>query len=91
MGLPGPGGNRQVRPVVVMIAGLGAVLGLAALRFVLPAGTPPIRAVGPSGTTRSVAALEKVSVGGSEQWILVRSRDLRNPVALFLHGGPGTS
>lgn len=97
MGLPGlrrtgrRGGNRQVPPVVVMIAGLGAVLGLAALRFVLPAGTPPIRAGGPSGTTRSVAALEKVSVGGSAQWILVRSRDLRNPVVLFLHGGPGTS
>jgi pimeloyl-ACP methyl ester carboxylesterase len=76
---------------VAAIAGLGAVLGLAALRFALPAGTPPIRAGGPSDTTRSVAALEKVSVGGSAQWILVRSRDLRNPVVLFLHGGPGTS
>jgi pimeloyl-ACP methyl ester carboxylesterase len=92
VGAPGSGGgSRRVRPVVVAAAGLGAVLGLAALRFALPAGTPPIRSREPSGTTRSVAALEKVSVGGTDQWILVRSQDVRNPLLLFLHGGPGTS
>jgi hypothetical protein len=31
--------------------------------------------------------LEKIRVGGSDQWVLERSEDAGNPVVLFLHGG----
>ncbi|WP_171650123.1 alpha/beta hydrolase family protein [Paenibacillus foliorum] len=37
----------------------------------------------------SISTLEKVSIGGTYQWITVRSEDRRNPVLLYLHGGPG--
>ncbi len=41
-------------------------------------------------STDGVDSLEKVRLGETEQWLLIRSRDLSNPVLLFLHGGPGS-
>src|SRR5262249_30716677 len=29
-----------------------------------------------------------VTINGTKQWITVRGRDLRNPILLFIHGGP---
>jgi proline iminopeptidase len=39
----------------------------------------------PNGVER----LEKVSIGGIDQWVSIRGFDRRNPVLLMLHGGPG--
>jgi pimeloyl-ACP methyl ester carboxylesterase len=81
------GDHGAVRVAAAVSAGLG---GLAVLRFVLPASTPRVRARG-KADPGGVAALEKVRIGGTDQWILERSQDTGNPVVLFLHGGPGTS
>jgi proline iminopeptidase len=41
--------------------------------------------VAPNGVER----LEKVRIGGIDQWVSIRGADRRNPVLLYIHGGPG--
>lgn len=36
-----------------------------------------------------IERLQKVRIGGIEQWLSIRGNDPRNPVLLMLHGGPG--
>jgi proline iminopeptidase len=36
-----------------------------------------------------VERLEKVRIGGIDQWVSIRGRDTHNPILLVIHGGPG--
>lgn len=40
---------------------------------------------------RAVAVMEKLRLGGIDQWVVMRGRDTENPVLVYLHGGPGGS
>ena len=67
--------------------GLAAcVIGVAVLRFYLQRTTADrIKIISPAG----IASLEKVRLGGVEQWIQIRGQDRTKPILLFLHSGPG--
>lgn len=69
-----------LRALGVLGAALAVVLGIWAL---LPARTAPIAG------ERAIAAIERVTLGGFDQTILLRGHDVRKPVLLYLHGGPG--
>jgi len=70
---------------IALFALVALLLGALALLSLRPASTPPI--AGPD----AIAALERVSLGGAPQTILVRGRDRSAPVLLYLHGGPGAA
>ncbi len=59
--------------------------------FLLPASTPRIISNGGGTPAQTIAVLEKLVIGGNDQWVLERSENTDNPIILFLHGGPGTS
>jgi pimeloyl-ACP methyl ester carboxylesterase len=40
---------------------------------------------------RSIAVMEKLQLGGLDQWVVIRGRDTQNPLLVYLHGGPGGS
>jgi len=66
------------------IAGLVlAALGIVLYLWFTPGRTPAIHG------SNSIASLERISIGGVDQYILIRGNDSSLPVLLFLHGGPG--
>lgn len=57
------------------------------IKGILKATTPLIK----DKSNKSIAILEKVIIGGINQCICIRGKNIENPILLFLHGGPGDS
>ncbi|UCE85714.1 MAG: alpha/beta hydrolase [Deltaproteobacteria bacterium] len=74
---------------VRLAKGLGSLLGAVALALVLwslvPAGTRAIPG------EHAVAEIRRIELGGFPQAVLLRGVDRRNPVLLYVHGGPGSA
>ncbi len=73
--------------IAIVVA--AAVIGLAVAAGARRPSTPAIRDGSGRWRPNSIASLEKVRIGGSEQWLLIRGADRNKPVLLFIHGGPG--
>jgi len=53
--------------------------------------TPPFLGLDGKVVPGSIAEASYVRLGGLEQWVMIRSENLTNPVLVVLHGGPGFS
>lgn len=62
-----------------------SIVVLATIWWFWPARTPTIK----SQNSNSIASIDYIEIGGIEQCVLIRGHDIRNPIILFLHGGPG--
>ena len=84
-------GFRRVRRYVARTGTALLAVGLIAIAvlFSQPASTPPILGADGHVLAGSIATLQQVRLGGTDQWILMRSRSVHSPVLLVLHGGPG--
>ena len=62
---------------------------LLAMVLVRPATTDPILGADGDPLPGSIAELTRLRIGGHDQAVLIRGNDARNPILLFLAGGPG--
>lgn len=77
--------------IALAFTGMIALSALAVVVSQVLASTPPITDAQGQPMPNSIASLERVTLGGTEQWITIRGQDINKPVLLFLAGGPGGS
>lgn len=74
--------------VLLIIVGLVVAIVLGSQWM---AHTQPILGADGKSLPNSIATVEKVRLGGADQWLIIRGEDVAKPVLLFLSGGPGAS
>jgi pimeloyl-ACP methyl ester carboxylesterase len=85
--------NEKLKKIIMKYIGrfFLLILIIIGILWLIPAYTSPIKDANGQIMKGSIAALEKIKLGNTEQWILVRGMDTTKPIILFLHGGPGSA
>ncbi len=71
--------------IVALIGGL-----TIGVRLALPVSTLAFRDADGTPSPHGVATMERLMVNGVPQSVTIRGRDRRNPILIWLHGGPGS-
>lgn len=79
------------RTAVILLAVVGAIAIVGVGYLLRPVSTPPFRDATGEVLPQSIAAIEQWPINGIEQSVILRGRDRKNPVLVWVHGGPGTS
>jgi len=84
--------KKVLRVFLYIIGGLFIIIvGLAAILWIKsPGKADPITSTNGKTIPGSISVIEKVMLGGQEQYLIIRGVDRNKPVMLFLHGGPGS-
>lgn len=74
---------------------LGVILAILLLLTVFlwiisPGKADPVTGINGETLPMSISTIEKVTLGGVEQYLIIRGADSTKPVMLYLHGGPGS-
>jgi len=83
--------SRGLMIALIVLLTLVALLAAVVLVSQVTAHTPAILGADGKPLPGSIASLEKVKLGGVDQWLIIRGYDVNKPVLLFLSGGPGAS
>jgi len=75
---------RKILKIILWI--IIIVLIIAGAIYLRPAWTPRIKS---EKNKLAVSSLEKIELGNLKQSVLIRTKNINNPIILFLHGGPG--
>jgi pimeloyl-ACP methyl ester carboxylesterase len=82
---------RSVLIILGIILGIVVFLIAGAIISSKNTSTPPFRDSTGKIIEGSIALIEEIELGGYKQTVLIRGRDVKNPMLLYLHGGPGSS
>lgn len=83
--------RRAVRTMLIILAALfGCILILVGVLLINSPGKPePILDENGRPMVGSISEKIYVNIGGVEQGMFIKGNNIKNPVLLFLHGGPG--
>ncbi|MFI4973383.1 MAG: alpha/beta fold hydrolase [Caulobacterales bacterium] len=79
------------RAVLILVALIGAGVLAFGAYLVRPVSTAPFRDAAGRVQPGSIASMERWRINGVDQSVTLRGRDRRNPILVWVHGGPGTS
>lgn len=84
--------KKLLKVILYILAGIISIsIFLAAALWVMsPGETDPITDYSGKQIQGSITTIEKVKLGGVDQYMVIRGADSTKPVMLYLHGGPGS-
>lgn len=84
--------KKLAKIILYLLGTILTLLLVVLLVFWLKSPGKPQPVKGPEGEipARSISSIEKVNLGGLDQYLIIRGADSTLPVMLFLHGGPGS-
>ena len=81
---------RQTVAWIIAILIIVFVVTASWLKSVSPGSTPIYTNESGNTLANSIAEVNHIKINGIEQFVLIRGKNINNPVLLMLHGGPGS-